>query len=91
MPVKRKDKETNNTPTLKKKIKHEKIGDFSDDENLSDIDDGEVFHGVRIPAEIPPIMSAEDNFGPRMVIKNIIIKNFKSYYGEVIIGPFHKV
>lgn len=91
MPVKRKDKESNTT-VKKKKIRKEATGDFSDDENLSDIDeDVEIFHGIRIPAELPSIMSAEDDRAPRMVIKNIIINNFKSYYGEVVIGPFHKV
>lgn len=25
----------------------------------------------------------------RVIIKRIVLKNFKSYYGEKIIGPFH--
>lgn len=89
---KRKDKDSNHDTSAKnKRIKQDKAGDFSDDD-LSDIDDdGEIFHGIRIPAEIPPITSAEENPGPRMIIKNIIACNFKSYYGEVTIGPFHKV
>lgn len=89
---KRKDKDTNNdTPAKNKRIKQDKAGDFSDDD-LSDIDDEcEIFHGIRIPAESPPIMSAEENPGPRMIIKNIVANNFKSYYGKVTIGTFHKV
>lgn len=74
-----------------KKIRQEKVGDFSDDEDLSDIDEHEIFNGIRIPVELPPIVSAEKNAGPRMVIKNIVANNFKSYYGKVDIGPFHKV
>lgn len=89
---KRKDKEVNNeSPSKNKRIKQDKVGNFSDDD-LSDIDDdGEIFHGIRIPAELPPITSAEENPGPRMIIKNIVANNFKSYYGKVTIGTFHKV
>lgn len=88
--VKRKDTEVH-SPSLNKRTRKEKTGDFSDDEDLSDLEDGEVFNGIRIPAELPPIVSAEENCGPRMVIKNIVANNFKSYYGQVTIGPFHKV
>lgn len=93
MAVKRKDKEKDHiTPVKSKRNKVEKNGDLSDDEDLSDIDDGgEIFNGIRIPAELPPIISAEENSGPRMVIRNIVANNFKSYYGEVTVGPFHKV
>lgn len=92
MTQKRKDKDAQQgTPAKSKKAKHEKKGDFSDDD-LSDIDDdGEIFNGIRIPAELPAIVSAEENPGPRMVIKEIVANNFKSYYGEVTVGPFHKV
>ncbi|XP_050539980.1 structural maintenance of chromosomes protein 4 isoform X2 [Daktulosphaira vitifoliae] len=96
MPVKRKDKEGNNhnTPSKNKKIRQEKDkekgGDFSDDD-LSDIDDdGEIFNGIRIPAELPPVRSAEETLGPRMIITHIVANNFKSYFGEITIGPFHK-
>ncbi|KAE9542882.1 hypothetical protein AGLY_002793 [Aphis glycines] len=91
MVVKRKDKASNHdTPGKNKRIRQEKVGDFSDDEDLSDIDDAEVFNGIRIPVELPPITSAEENPGPRMVITEIVANNFKSYYGEVTIGKFHK-
>lgn len=93
MPAKRKDKEgVHNTPVKTKRVRQEKTGDFSDDEDLSDIDDGgEIFNGIRIPAELPPIRSAEEISGPRMIITHIVANNFKSYYGEVYVGPFHKV
>lgn len=32
-----------------------------------------------------------DNEGPRLVIKNITVRNFKSFHGTHIIGPFFKV
>lgn len=88
MAVKRKDK--TDTPAKNKRIRQEKVGDFSDDEDLSDIDDADIFNGIRIPVELPPIKSAEENPGPRMVITEIVANNFKSYFGEVTIGKFHK-
>lgn len=92
MPAKRKDKENHNTPAKSKRVKPDKNADFSDDENLSDFDDdGEIFNGIRIPSVLPPIVSAEENIGPRMIIDTIVVNNFKSYYGVVTIGPFHKV
>uniref|UniRef100_A0A2S2P266 Structural maintenance of chromosomes protein n=1 Tax=Schizaphis graminum TaxID=13262 RepID=A0A2S2P266_SCHGA len=91
MAVKRKDKAVNHdTPGKNKRIRQEKVGDFSDDEDLSDIEDAEIFNGIRIPVELPPITSAEENPGPRMVITEIVANNFKSYFGEVTIGKFHK-
>lgn len=91
MSTKRKDKDNGNeTSTKNKRIREEKCGDFSDDD-LSDIEEGgEMFNGIRIPAELPPIVSAKEKPGPRMVITKIVVNNFKSYYGEVTIGPFHK-
>lgn len=93
MPPKRKEPATvNKSPVKNKRIRQEKTGNLSDDEDLSDIDDGgEIFNGIRIPVELPPVSSAEDNPGPRMVINKIVANNFKSYYGEVTVGPFHKV
>ncbi|XP_025424025.1 structural maintenance of chromosomes protein 4 isoform X2 [Sipha flava] len=91
MASKRKDLDHGQSSQAKtKRIRQEKVGDFSDDEDLSDIEENEIFNGIRIPLELPPIVSAEENAGPRMVIKNIVANNFKSYYGEVDIGPFHK-
>ncbi|XP_025198777.1 structural maintenance of chromosomes protein 4 [Melanaphis sacchari] len=91
MAVKRKDKAVNHdSPGKNKRIRQEKVGDFSDDEDLSDIEDAEIFNGIRIPVELPPITSAEENPGPRMVITEIVANNFKSYFGEVTIGKFHK-
>lgn len=94
MTAKRKESESgggHSSRAKTKKIRQQKTGNFSDDEDLSDIEECEVFNGIRIPVEGPPIVSAENNPGPRMVIKNIVANNFKSYYGKVDIGPFHKV
>jgi len=93
MAPKRKDKENNHeSPSKSKRLRKEKLSNFSDDEDLSDIDEGgEIFNGIYIPPELPAVISAEENPGPRMIIKNIVANNFKSYYGEVTVGPFHKV
>ena len=32
-----------------------------------------------------------DGSGARLMIKEIVVTNFKSYYGTQRIGPFHKV
>jgi len=92
MAGKRRVKENQHEPQPKcKRVQQQKHRDFSDDEDLSDIDDGgEMFNGIYIPPELPPIVSAEEKCGPRMIIKNIVANNFKSYYGEVTIGPFNK-
>lgn len=92
MVTKRNYKGNDNEESNKNKRPKQAKGDLSDDEDLSDMDESsEIFNGIRIPSEMPPIMSAEENSGPRMIITNIVANNFKSYYGEVNIGPFHKV
>lgn len=93
MAGKRKVKENQHESLSKnKRVHQEKHRNLSDDENLSDIDEGgEMFNGIYIPPGLPPIESAEDKSGPRMIIKTIVANNFKSYYGEVTIGPFNKV
>lgn len=44
---------------------------------------------------IPPpqqIIEANMRRGlPRIIITHIVNENFKSYFGKVIVGPFHKV
>jgi hypothetical protein len=39
----------------------------------------------------PPSTCSYDNKGPRLIIKNITVRNFKSFHGTHIIGPFFKV
>lgn len=53
--------------------------------------DCELFNGIKIPSILPPITPAAENCGPRIVIDNIVVNNFKSFRGETTIGPFHKV
>ncbi|XP_016088258.1 structural maintenance of chromosomes protein 4-like [Sinocyclocheilus grahami] len=43
-----------------------------------------------IPPPPPPAMSSEPG-APRLMITHIVNRNFKSYAGEQILGPFHKV
>ncbi|KAA0702502.1 Structural maintenance of chromosomes protein 4 [Triplophysa tibetana] len=42
-----------------------------------------------IPPPPPPAMSSEPG-APRLMITHIVNRNFKSYAGEQILGPFHK-
>lgn len=43
-----------------------------------------------IPPPPPPAMTNEPG-APRLMITHIVNQNFKSYAGEQILGPFHKV
>lgn len=43
-----------------------------------------------IPPPPPPAMASEAG-APRLMITHIVNQNFKSYAGEKILGPFHKV
>lgn len=43
-----------------------------------------------IPPPPPPAMTNEPG-APRLMITHIVNRNFKSYAGEQILGPFHKV
>lgn len=52
--------------------------------------------GLRIDDEIyipprPTEFGEVDTTGPRLMITRISNVNFKSYAGEQIVGPFHKV
>lgn len=62
-----------------------------DDANISDDEEGGTRIGdIYIPPPIPPHCSTESK-GPRLIIKKIENKNFKSYAGTVVLGPFHHV
>lgn len=43
-----------------------------------------------IPPPPPPAMASEAG-APRLMITHIVNQNFKSYAGEKVLGPFHKV
>ena len=45
---------------------------------------------IYIPPPPPPALTME-NTGPRLVISQIVIEDFKSYAGVQILGPFNKV
>ncbi|KAH8362632.1 hypothetical protein KR200_002539 [Drosophila serrata] len=70
----------------------------SEDADIDALDDALIFDdeegGTRIgdiyiPPPIPPHCSMEST-GPRLIIKKIVNRNFKSYAGEVELGPFHQ-
>uniref|UniRef100_A0A914WBW6 Structural maintenance of chromosomes protein n=1 Tax=Plectus sambesii TaxID=2011161 RepID=A0A914WBW6_9BILA len=44
---------------------------------------------MKIPEKPEPIMR-QDGSGQRLMITNITVDNFKSYYGRQILGPFHQ-
>lgn len=58
--------------------------DYSDEEGGFRIDD------IYIPPPPKPACSVE-NTGPRLIITKIVNEFFKSYAGEQVLGPFHKV
>ena len=62
-----------------------------DEANISDDEEGGTRIGdIYIPPPLPPHCSTESK-GPRLIIKKIENKNFKSYAGTVVLGPFHHV
>lgn len=64
--------------------------DALDDALIFDDEEGGTRIGdIYIPPPIPPHCSMEST-GPRLIIKKIVNRNFKSYAGEVELGPFHQ-
>ncbi|XP_017857516.1 PREDICTED: structural maintenance of chromosomes protein 4 [Drosophila arizonae] len=63
--------------------------DALDDALIFDDEEGGTRIGdIYIPPPVPPHCSME-SVGPRLIIKRIVNNNFKSYAGEVELGPFH--
>ncbi|XP_022233745.2 structural maintenance of chromosomes protein 4 [Drosophila obscura] len=64
--------------------------DALDDAMVFDDEEGGTRIGdIYIPPPIPPHCSMEST-GPRLIIKQIVNHNFKSYAGQVTLGPFHQ-
>ncbi|XP_065081267.1 structural maintenance of chromosomes protein 4 [Ochlerotatus camptorhynchus] len=64
--------------------------DIDADANLSEDEEGGTrVGGIYIPAPVPPYCSTECK-GPRLIITHISNYNFKSYAGQVMLGPFHQ-
>ncbi|BFF94349.1 structural maintenance of chromosomes protein 4 [Drosophila madeirensis] len=64
--------------------------DALDDAMVCDDEEGGTRIGdIYIPPPIPPHCSMEST-GPRLIIKKIVNRNFKSYANEVTLGPFHQ-
>lgn len=73
----------------------EDAGDLSLDREDSaipdDLPEGALrYKHIYVPPP-PPSTCSYDNKGPRLIIKNITVRNFKSFHGTHIIGPFFKV
>ncbi|KAH8269369.1 hypothetical protein KR018_008395, partial [Drosophila ironensis] len=63
--------------------------DALDDALIFDDEEGGTRIGdIYIPPPVPPHCSMEST-GPRLIIKRIVNRNFKSYAGDVELGPFH--
>lgn len=62
-----------------------------DELNMSDDEEGGTRIGdIYIPPPVKPYCSTE-SIGPRLIITKISNCNFKSYAGEVVLGPFSNV
>ncbi|KAK0172379.1 hypothetical protein PV328_005704 [Microctonus aethiopoides] len=79
--------------------RNDKNEDISDDEmdidGAEDANESDEEGGLRINENIyipppPTKINIGDHDGPRLMITKIVNINFKSYGGEVVIGPFHE-
>lgn len=65
--------------------------DEEEDLNVSDDEEGGTRIGdIYIPPPVKPYCSTESK-GPRLIITKISNTNFKSYAGDVVLGPFSNV
>lgn len=72
-------------------VSDENIEDEEDDLTVSDDEEGGTRIGdIYIPPPVKPYCSTE-SIGPRLIITKICNTNFKSYAGEVVLGPFSHV
>lgn len=73
-------------------VSDENIVEEDDDlMNMSDDEEGGTRIGdIYIPPPVKPYCSTE-SIGPRLIITKISNTNFKSYAGEVVLGPFSNV
>lgn len=78
------------TPTVTA-VSEENVEQDGDDLNMSDDEEGGTRIGdIYIPPPVKPYCSTE-SIGPRLIITKISNCNFKSYAGEVVLGPFSNV
>ncbi|KMY90563.1 structural maintenance of chromosomes protein 4 [Drosophila simulans] len=73
-----------------KQEEEDAAADALDDALIFDDEEGGTRIGdIYIPPPVPPHCSMESK-GPRLIISKIVNRNFKSYAGEVELGPFHQ-
>ncbi|EDW04011.1 structural maintenance of chromosomes protein 4 isoform X2 [Drosophila grimshawi] len=81
-----------NRPTTKAQQQQDVVAaaiDALDEALIFDDEEGGTRIGdIYIPPPVPAHCSME-SVGPRLIIKRIVNYNFKSYAGEVSLGPFH--
>ena len=63
---------------------------LSEDGTTADEDAPTDLLNMKIPEKPEPIMR-QDGSGTRLMITNITVDNFKSYFGRQELGPFHQV
>lgn len=44
-----------------------------------------------VPPELVRTVASYGDGEPRIVIDNIVLRNFKSFHGEKVVGPFNSV
>lgn len=72
-------------------ISDENMEKEDDDLNMSDDEEGGTRIGdIYIPPPVKAYCSTE-SIGPRLIITKISNTNFKSYAGDVVVGPFSNV
>lgn len=72
-------------------ISDENTEQDDDELNMADDEEGGTRIGdIYIPPPVKPYCSTE-SIGPRLIITKISNCNFKSYAGEVVLGPFSNV
>lgn len=80
-----------NSPAVRPPVDDEHIEQDDEDLNMSDDEEGGTRIGdIYIPPPVKPYCSTE-SIGPRLIITKIANSNFKSYAGDVVLGPFSNV
>lgn len=81
----------NSSPAQEGATNDENVEHDEEDLNMSDDEEGGTRIGdIYIPPPVKPYCSTE-SIGPRLIITKISNYNFKSYAGEVVLGPFSNV
>lgn len=78
------------TPTPHQQEEDDENDELNDSGEIGSAEVDEDLLNMEIP-EKPAHTMSNDPDAPRLIITKIVVNNFKSYYGEKVLGPFHKV